>query len=102
MVGPRDIQHVIAKSYFAEKVMDVENRLADQRYTDNTRLYLRQETENTKQVQHAAPGENTIIDEHQAERRKQRRLRYLEKLRKRASKEEESPVESDHIIDIKA
>jgi len=96
---PRDLQHVISKSYFAEKVLDVQDKAAENRHTVVTNEMKEEVEKRSKSVNEMEETEGKGLDtkeerkKREQERKKQERKEEIAKRLKR---------DSGHIIDLEA
>jgi hypothetical protein len=98
-MGPRDIQHVVSKIGFAEKVQDVQDKNVDNRNAAITQEMKQENERRSQSVNATEKGENSIIDERRRRREEQER-----KKREKRQKEIAKRIKKDtgHIIDLEA
>lgn len=71
--GPRDIQHVLSKSYFAEKVHDVEDKNVDARRESLAQIHQEMLEQQRETVPETKRVENPNIEEERRVRNRSER-----------------------------
>lgn len=98
-IGPADLQHVIGKSYMAEKVQDVQDKAAMNRQDVVVQEQKEDQEKRSETVAESETSEGKTVDTKEEKRKKEQERKKRERqkeIAKRLSRD------SGHIIDLEA
>lgn len=98
-IVPRDLQHVLSKSYFAEKAADVQDKAAENKQAVLTQEMKQEQEKRSESVSESEEAEGKNLDPKEEKKRREE-----ERKKRERSKEIARRLKRDtgHIIDLEA